>query len=41
MVWRRLVVRSDSTLADLHYTLQIAIVWSDTHLNRLHIHGKD
>ena len=25
MVWRRLLVRSDSTLADLHYTLQIAI----------------
>ena len=29
MVWRRLLVRSDSTLADLHYTLQIAIGWSD------------
>ena len=41
MVWRRLLVRSDSTLADLHYTLQIAIGWSDTHLNRFHIHGKD
>ncbi|MEZ5576607.1 MAG: hypothetical protein R3F44_13670 [Candidatus Competibacteraceae bacterium] len=23
MVWRRLLVRSDSTIADLHYTLQI------------------
>ena len=41
MVWRCLLVRSDSTLADLHYTLQIAIGWSDTHLNRFHIHGKD
>lgn len=41
MVWCRLLVRSDSTLADLHYTLQIAIGWSDTHLNRFHIHGKD
>lgn len=41
MVWRRLLVRSDSTIADLHYTLQIAIGWSDTHLNRFHIHGKD
>ena len=41
MVWRRLLVRSDSTMADLHYTLQIAIGWSDTHLNRFHIHGKD
>ena len=41
MVWRRLLVRSDSTIADLHYTIQIAIGWSDTHLNRFHIHGKD
>ena len=41
MVWRRLLVHSDSTIADLHYTLQIAIGWSDTHLNRFPIHGKD
>ncbi len=41
MVWRRLLVRSDSTMADLHYTIQIAIGWSDAHLNRFHIHGKD
>jgi hypothetical protein len=24
MIWRRLLVRSDSTIADLHYALQIA-----------------
>jgi hypothetical protein len=41
MVWRCLLVRSDSTMADLHYTIQIAIGWSDAHLNRFHIHGKD
>ena len=41
MVWRRLLVRSDSTIADLHYTMQIAIGWSDVHLNLFHIHGKD
>ncbi len=41
MIWRRLLVRSDSTIADLHYTLQIAFDWSDEHLNRFHIHGKD
>jgi hypothetical protein len=41
MIWRRLLVRSDSTLADLHYTLQIAFGWSDAHLNRFHLHGKD
>lgn len=33
MVWRRLLVRSDQTVADLHYALQIAFGWSDSHLN--------
>lgn len=41
MVWRRLLVRGDSTVADLHYTLQIAMGWTDTHLHRFRIHGKD
>jgi hypothetical protein len=41
MIWRRLLVRSDSTVADLHYTLQIAFGWSDAHLNLFHIHGQD
>lgn len=41
MVWRRILVRSDSTIADLHYTIQIAIGWSDLHLNRFHIHGQE
>jgi hypothetical protein len=40
MIWRRLLVRSDCTIADLHYTLQIAFGWSDSHLHRFHIHGK-
>jgi hypothetical protein len=41
MVWRRLLVRSDSTISDLHYTIQLAMGWRDVHLNRFHIHGKD
>lgn len=41
MIWRRLLVRSDSTIADLHYILQIAFGWSDAHLNGFHIHGQD
>lgn len=41
MVWRRLLVRSDSTIADLHYIIQIAIGWNDNHLNQFLIHGKD
>lgn len=41
MIWRRLLVRSDTTITDLHYILQIAFGWSDEHLNRFHIHGQD
>lgn len=41
MIWRRLLVRSDSSIADLHYTLQTAFGWSDEHLNRFQIHGQD
>jgi hypothetical protein len=36
-IWRRLLVRSDSTITDLHYILQIGFGWSDEHLNRFHI----
>lgn len=39
-IWRRLLVRSDSTIADLHYTLQIVMGWSDFHLHQFTIHGK-
>lgn len=41
MIWRRLLLRSDHSIADLHYAIQIAMGWSDAHLNRFHIHGKD
>jgi hypothetical protein len=39
-IWRRLLLRSDQTIADLHYTLQIAMGWDDLHLNRFVIRGK-
>jgi hypothetical protein len=41
MIWRRLVVSGDSTIEDLHYILPIAMGWSDDHLNRFTIHGKN
>ena len=41
LIWRRLLVRGDSTIADLHATLQIALGWSDEHLNRFVIHGRE
>ncbi|MBF6613038.1 MAG: plasmid pRiA4b ORF-3 family protein [Chloroflexi bacterium] len=40
-IWRRLLVRSDSSIADLHYTLQITMGWEDVHLHRFVLHGKE
>jgi hypothetical protein len=40
MIWRRFLVRSDSTISDLHYTLQIAMDWTDFHLHQFVIRGK-
>src|SRR4051794_40306633 len=41
MVWRRLLLRSDQSIADLHYAIQIAMDWSDQHLHGFRIHGKE
>ena len=40
MIWRRLLVCGDSTITDLHYIIQITMGWSDDHLHRFGIHGK-
>ena len=40
-IWRRLLVRNDSTITDLHYILQLVMGWTDTHLHTFVIHGKD
>src|SRR3982750_805362 len=41
LIWRRLLVCSDTTLAQLHAILQIVFDWSGEHLHTFHIHGKD
>jgi hypothetical protein len=41
MIWRRLLVRNDSTVAQLHEALQIAFGWDDVHLNRFQIRGRE
>ena len=41
LIWRRLLVQSDSTIADLHASLQLVLGWSDEHLNRFVIHGRE
>lgn len=39
-IWRRLLVRSDCTIAELHGILQVAFGWSDEHLHQFLIRGK-
>jgi len=41
MIWRRILVRSESSIAQLHDIIQIAFGWSDSHLHRFRIHGRD
>jgi hypothetical protein len=41
LIWRRLLVRSDSTVAQLHEALQVAFGWDDQHLNRFEIRGRE
>jgi hypothetical protein len=40
LIWRQLLVRGDSTVADLHAILQIALGWSGEHLHRFVIQGR-
>jgi Plasmid pRiA4b ORF-3-like protein len=32
LIWRRLLIRRDMSLATLHNALQIVFAWSDVHL---------
>ena len=41
MIWRRFLVLDNTSLAQLHYILQIAFGWGDYHLHRFVIHAKD
>ena len=39
MIWRRIRVSSNSTIADLHYVIQIVMGWKEEHLHQFLIHG--
>jgi len=41
LIWRRVLVHRDSTIADLHATFQRVLGWTDEHLNRFVIHGRE
>ncbi|MGI4736854.1 MAG: plasmid pRiA4b ORF-3 family protein [Janthinobacterium lividum] len=38
---RRVLVRSDTTLAELHHIFQLVMGWENWHLHRFHLWGKD
>ena len=40
VIWRRVQLRSDQKLTDLHYVLQIIMGWSRFHLHRFTIRGR-
>jgi Plasmid pRiA4b ORF-3-like protein len=40
LIWRRLLIRSDMSLATLHAALQIVFAWSDEHVHNFCIHGQ-
>ncbi len=39
-IWRRIQVRGDTILAELHRILQCTLGWTDTHLHRFIIRGE-
>src|SRR5229473_2667667 len=41
LIWRRLLVRADTSIADLHHILQLVMGWTNSHLHRFLIHGKE
>jgi|SRR6266446_6322627 len=41
LIWRRFLVRADSSIADLHHILQLVLGWTSSHLHRFVIHGKE
>jgi hypothetical protein len=41
LIWRRLLVPSDASIAQLHDVLQVAFGWDDMHLHRFEIRGRE
>lgn len=41
MIWRRLLVRDDTSIAQLHGIIQLVMGWENQHLHCFRIYGKD
>jgi hypothetical protein len=40
MVWRRLLVKANTSIEDFHYIMQIIMNWTDSNLHQFIIYGK-
>ena len=40
MIWRRIRIKANTSITELHYILQLIMRWEDIHLNCFKIHGK-
>ncbi len=40
LIWRRLLIPADTTIAGLHAVSQIAFSWTGTHLHRFVVQGR-
>jgi hypothetical protein len=41
MIWRRVLLQSNSSLADLHEVIQLSMGWESEHLYAFRLHGKN
>ena len=41
LIWRRLLIPADTTIADSHAVLQAAFGWTGTHLHRFVVQGRE
>lgn len=41
MIWRRFKIQGNTSIAQLHHIIQIAMAWDDTHLHCFRIYAKD
>lgn len=41
LIWRRLLIHAEDSIADLHAALQVAFGWDGSHLHRFVIHGRE
>jgi Plasmid pRiA4b ORF-3-like protein len=40
-VWRRILIPGDATVRTLHETVQVVMGWSNCHLHRFTVHGRE